>query len=106
MDRADKTLHEMANMIEEETLPVTLEESWAEASDSFEAVSRIWMDHKRAYILFTNSEAVAEAEYTFHRVRAFLAAEDKANASGELAYLRRQLLFLHEYEILSLENII
>lgn len=106
MDVSKDTINEMVHMIESETYPLALDESWEKVKVSFDEVSDKWKNHKKIYILFTDSESVAEAEYSFHKVKAYIETQEKGNLCGELAYLKRQLLFLRELEILSIENII
>ncbi|MGI6751424.1 MAG: DUF4363 family protein [Anaerovoracaceae bacterium] len=106
MNASKESINEMVQIIEEETYPMAFSESWADASYSFEKVSRHWKKNKRTFILFTDSEAVAEAEYSFQRIRSFIETGEKGSLCAELVYLKRQLLFLRELEILSIENII
>ena len=103
---ADEDVHQMVSVIDEQVMPAVLAEDWDTAKQSFQNTESIWKRHKTAYIFFSDASSVQETELSFHAMHGYLLGEDKAACSGELNSLRRHLLFLHEYEIISIENVI
>ena len=103
---ADEDVHQMVAVIDQQVMPAVLNEDWDTAKESFQKAQSIWQRHKTAYIFFSDASAVQETEMSFHRMHGYLSGEDKADCAGELSSLKRHLLFLHEYEIISIENVI
>lgn len=78
---------------------------WEKASEDFQTLSDDWRQYKKSAAYFLDTTTINEADYSIAKADYYIKAEDKSNASGELACLKEQLAFLHYNESLALGNI-
>ncbi len=79
---------------------------WDEAASAFSLFSDDWRGYRKAASFFLDTQDLNEADCTIEKTAYYIQAEDLSNASGELASLKDQLLFLHYNETLSAGNIL
>lgn len=104
LNRADKAIHEMSASINEEILPAVSAEDWRRSQERFSYMSTLWNQDRRLFSIYFDAISIGQIEGSLARAKEYLQSEEKSSASGELAYLDQQLLFVLENERLSLEN--
>lgn len=104
LNRADKAIHEMSASINEEIIPAVSAEDWRRSQERFSYMSTLWNQDRRLFSIYFDAISIGQIEGSLARAKEYLQSEEKSSASGELAYLDQQLLFVLENERLSLEN--
>ncbi len=80
-------------------------EDWEKAYQEFQCLSQDWHRYKKAAAFFLDTQLINDADYSIARARRYIKAKDVSNASGELACLKEQLVFLHQNESIAWRNI-
>lgn len=101
----DQSLHDLISIIEENIADDIAEKDWNQASISFSNFKDRWHQHQELYNLFINQDAVMEVNYAIVKTEAYIQNEDVVLSLGELAFIKEHLNFLHQNELVTLENI-
>jgi hypothetical protein len=102
---ADKNIHELTNMIEDDIMISVYAEDWSTAKAQYKVLSEKWHSQKKVYTFFFDTLPVLQADYSIARVENYIYAEDVPLAAGELSCIKEQLGFLHTNELITLDNI-
>jgi len=102
---ADKNIHELKNIIEDEITISVYAEDWDSAKTQFKELSDKWHKQKKVYSFFLDTAAVMETDYSIARAKNYIYAEDVPLAAGELNCIGEQLGFLHLNELFTLDNV-
>ena len=81
------------------------ENRWDEASEHFQMMQDDWNKYKHTASFFLDSSSINHIDSTFKKIHYYISADDRSNASGELAYLKGLFAALHKNESVTLENI-
>jgi len=103
---ADKNIHELMNMIDDDILISANAGDWDKASDDFKNLSDKWHKQKKIYSLFIDTKAINDTDFSIARAKKYIGTKNLSLSAGELNCIKEQLGFLHLNEILSIENII
>ncbi len=102
---ADKNIHELTGIIEDDILENVYAQNWDKAENQVSDLSKKWHDQKKTYTFFFDTAAVMETDYSIARAKQYIAAKDVTLASVELSCIKEQLGFLHLNELITLDNI-
>lgn len=102
---SENTLSSFADTIENSLIYNVENENWSDAKDTFEAFRKDWRSYRNIAHLFLSSAKLNEIDYTFARIMRYIENQNASDAAGELAYLERQMYFLHQNEKATLTNI-
>ena len=102
---ADKNIHELTGLIEDDILENVYAQNWDKAEDQISDLSKKWHSQKKTYTFFFDTAAVMETDYSIARAKQYIAAKDVSLASGELSCIKEQLGFLHLNELITLDNV-
>lgn len=102
---ADKNIHELTNMIEDDIMISVYAEDWSTAKAQYKVLSDKWHSQKKVYTFFFDTLPVLEADYSIAKVKHYIYAENVPLAAGELSCIKEQLGFLHMNELITLDNI-
>jgi hypothetical protein len=102
---ADKNIHELTDMIEDDIMVSVYDEDWTTAKAQFKELSAKWHSQKKIYTFFFDTLPVLETDYSIARAKHYIYAENVPLAAGELSSIEEQLGFLHMNELLTLDNI-
>lgn len=102
---SDRNIHKLMNEIDNGILVSVYEKDWRKAEDQFNAFSERWHNQKKTYSFFFNSADINEADYSIARTKNYIHARDISLASGELNCIKEQLNFLHQNELITLDNV-
>lgn len=102
---ADKNIHELTGIIEDDILENVYAQNWDKAEDQIADLSKKWHDQKKTYTFFFDTAAVMETDYSIARAKHYITAKDISLASGELSCIKEQLGFLHLNELITLDNV-
>ena len=82
------------------------DEQWEESKQLIKNLSEDWHKYKKVALLFLDTRAVNEIDYTLARSVKYVKAEDVSNSSGELNAMIEQLKFLKKNDEVSAANIL
>lgn len=102
---SDESIHKLVNSIEEEILINVQAEDWDKAADQFDRLSKGWHDQKKIYSFFFNTTDINQTDYSIARAKHYIYSKDLSLASGELNCIKEQLRFMHNNELITLDNI-
>ncbi len=105
MTYCEDTLGGLVAVIEEEIEVSVAAEDWPAAKEEFRRFSESWHKDEAAFSLFLEQSSMLDTDFTIARAEAYINAEDRSSALGELASIREQLRFLFLNERINLENI-
>lgn len=106
MTYCEDTLNVLVDDISINIEPHVSSEEWRAAEEGFSRFSEDWHKDKSIYSFFLEQSAMLDTDFAIARAEAYIKAEDKAGAMGELACIREQLRFLFLNERINLENIL
>lgn len=92
--------------IKKEILPAVEAEQWEESKQLIKSLNKDWHKYKKVALLFLDTQAVNEIDYTLARSIKYVKAEDVSNSSGELNAMIEQLKFLKKNDEVSAANIL
>ena len=92
--------------IKKEILPAVEAEQWEESRQLMKNLNEDWHKYKKVALLFLDTRAVNEIDYTLARAIKYVKAEDVSNSSGELNAIIEQLKFLKKNDEVSAANIL
>lgn len=92
--------------IKKEILPAVETEQWEESKQLIKSLNKDWHKYKKVALLFLDTQAVNEIDYTLARSIKYVKAEDVSNSSGELNAMIEQLKFLKKNDEVSAANIL
>lgn len=101
---SDKTIHQLVYAIEEDILISVYSEDWDKAERQFNDMAGKWNKQKKIYSFFFNAKDVNETDYSIARAKNYIYARDIPLSTGELNCVREQLKFLHQNELITLDN--
>jgi len=102
---ADKNIHSLTKVIENEILTSVRKGDWASAEERFDKLSGQWHKQKKVYSFFYNTVDIKATDYSIARAKNYIKTKNAALASGELNCIREQLEFLHQNELITLDNL-
>ncbi len=103
---AGSDLEDMINTVKNQAIEEALSENWKKADEALSYVSKKWYDGRKSFSIFLDAQSIDDIECSLAKARAYVNAEEKGSALGEMAYLHHQLIFLLENETTKLENIL
>lgn len=101
---SDKTIHHLMNAIEDDILISVYAEDWDKAKEQFNDMAERWHNQKKVYSFFFNTKDINETDYSIARAKNYIYARDVPLSTGELNCIREQLKFLHQNELITLDN--
>lgn len=104
-DFASDTIDHLTDKIEQQIITPATTGKWDEARESMEEFTTEWDKYKKIFTYFLSTEEIDQTDFSISRAQYYIECQDVSNATGELAYIRKQLFSLHENEKLNLENI-
>lgn len=105
INHSDQTLNELAQIVEKEVYSNICKERWDDAELAFSKASEKWHANKKIYNLFLDQHTISETDFSIARAKDYIKTKSPALALGELSCIKEQLKFLHENELLNLDNI-
>lgn len=102
---SSNTLENYGQILESEVLLSIESENWQSASEDFLSLQEEWQEYKQYAVFFLGTSELNEVDETMAKAYYYIKAEDISNASGEIAFLKRQLLFLNSNEKMTAGNI-
>lgn len=102
----DDNLDLLISIIEEDVEVNLNQANWSEAAVGMKKLSEEWENQKKVYAFFLSTLDMNEADYAITRIKSYISTEHLALATGELAILKQQLKFLHDNELITLENLL
>ncbi len=103
---AGRDLESMIDTVKNTAIKEALAENWQEAEKALSYVSNKWYDGRKGFSIFLDAQSIDDIECSLARAQAYVHAQEKGSALGEMAYLHHQLIFLLENETTKLENIL
>lgn len=92
--------------IDEKLIPAIESGDWETAALEFEAISKKWDRHRKISAYFTSTEEINEIDGTLAKSYYYIEMQDESNSSGEVAYLKYKLNFLHKNESPNAANLL
>lgn len=105
VNHADRNIHELTGMIDNDILKSVYAEDWDSAQAQFADLSKKWHEQKKTYTYFFHTEAIMETDYSIARAEGYIKSNNVPLAAGELNLVRKQLGFLHLNELITLDNV-
>lgn len=105
-DYSSDNIDSYTHTIKKEILPAVEDEQWEESKQLIKNLSEDWHKYKKVALLFLDTRAVNEIDYTLARSVKYVKAEDVSNSSGELNAMIEQLKFLKKNDEVSAANIL
>lgn len=105
-DYSSDNIDSYTHTIKKEILPAVEDEQWEESKLLIKNLSEDWHKYKKVALLFLDTRAVNEIDYTLARSVKYVKAEDVSNSSGELNAMIEQLKFLKKNDEVSAANIL
>jgi hypothetical protein len=105
MSYADQSINDMAKITKNQVMEEVASENWSSAEDTMKKVSKKWYDSRKAYSVFMSAQSIDNIESALVKTKAYIQAQEKSAALGELANFHHQLLFTLENERINIENI-
>lgn len=104
MDYMDESIDELLSLQEEIHEFVVLED-WQSALKRLDYFNDRWNTHQAFYHLFLNQENIMQVNYAISKTKIYMIYEESALSLGQLSFIEDQLNFIHEDELISIENI-
>ncbi len=104
-DYADRSLEPLMDMAENQLLQSARKEHWDIAKHQMEEFTEKWHKDKKIYSYFFQTRVINEIDFSIARLGEYVRSEDLTSTSGELAYIKEQLKYLHANEKFTIENI-
>lgn len=92
--------------IQDVILPMVEEESWSDSNQEMSLLNESWHKYKKIALLFLDTQAINEIDYSMAKSTEYIKARDVSNSSGELLVMHEQLKFLSSNDKVSLSNIL
>ena len=92
--------------LKKEIIPAVEAEQWEGSKQLMKELDKDWHKYKKVALLFLDTRAVNEIDYTLARSVKYVKAEDVSNSSGELNAMIEQLKFLKKNDEVSAANIL
>lgn len=102
---SNQTIDSYEHMLEDDIISAVEAEEWEKAWEEFQSFSQDWHRYKKPAAFFLDTQAINDADYSIAKAKYYIKARDVSNSSGELACLKEQLVFLHQNESITWENI-
>lgn len=82
-----------------------VEENWETAEEAFEEFIEIWDKHESIYHIFLHQGCIMEVNHAISEAKIYIEYKEIAASLGHLSFIKVQLLFLYENELVTLQNI-
>lgn len=103
---SEQQLDSFAAEITSEIIPDAENGNWDKVIKEVSSLQNNWENYKDYAHHFFRTDNINEIDFSFVRINEYMYSREAASLTNELAFLSKQLQFLHENEQLSLANLL